>query len=117
MQVLEIGTFILLNVFGFGLLGFCLYTRLELARYLLILPMMFFFVLAFYMSVDYEVGTVIQPANELHYNGTGQLVLNITKSTEKHVYISDFDTNWLTWVYLVLGMFCMIVSMYLWRRK
>lgn len=117
MEILELGTFILLNIFAFGLLAFCTMTRVDLARYLLILPMMFFFVLSFYMVAEYEVGSTVRSVgSELHYSGNGTLLLNVTKPGTSEIFISDFDTNWLTWVYLVLGMFCMLLIIYSWRK-
>lgn len=108
METLSLGTFIFINALAVGTFAFCVYTRMGLARYLLILPMMFFFVLSFYMVGDYQVATV---QTEVITNG-----IDSWNSTRNEIVITDFDTNWLVWVYLVLGMFCLILMLYLWRK-
>lgn len=101
--MLEIGTFILFNVLGFGTTIYGTKSALPLAKPLALLGMLAFLVLAFWMLQPDDVGTFEQ---ETWTDGATTWNSNSTQ-----ILISDEFTNYLQWVYFGLAMLALIVFM------
>jgi hypothetical protein len=79
-----------------------LYSRLGLSM---------FVILGAYTAAGIEVSTISEPqGNELHYNATGDLILNVTKPATHDIFLSSGDnTYWISFVFMGMAMLNLII--------
>lgn len=99
--MLELGTFILFNGLGFGLMGYGTQSSLPLAKPLALFSMISFLVLAFWMLQPDDVGMVNA---ETWTDGTNTWNKNYTE-----VWIEDEFTDYLQWMYFGFGLLAFLV--------
>jgi hypothetical protein len=70
-------------------------------------------------GAGYEVAATTQPSNELHYNSTGNLVLNVTKSSEKMVFLPGGEQGLLvSYIFYALTILCFILIVkHIWKAE
>lgn len=69
-----------------------------------IVALALFAVLGAYTGAGFEVSTVTTSGQELHYNATGHLILNVTSPETHQVLISPGDsTFWISYVFMGLA--------------
>ena len=101
MVLLELGTFIVFNILGFGLTVYGTQASLPLAKPLALFGMISFLVLAFWMLQPTDVG-VTKTSTATDGSTTW------TQTTES-TWISDEFTNYLQWVYFGLAVLAFLV--------
>lgn len=101
--MLELGTFILFNGLGFGLMGYGTQSSLPLAKPLALFSMISFLVLAFWMLQPDDVG-MVYGAEEWN-DGTSTW----TKNATENIMIADEFTNYLQWMYFGFSLLAFMV--------
>lgn len=99
---METGLFLIMAVLGFGFTLFAFKSGVgKMGGLLHIIALALFVGMALFMSIGTEVSTTTTGGNELHYNGTGQLIENVTKADTRNVFLSGgTDSFWLSFVFM-----------------
>ena len=120
MDSLALGSFIFLNLICFALMGYGMTRTMPLAPVLSVVSMVLFFALGLLMVGDLEVVTESTTASYTYqtinpYSGT---VTTLTQPavTTTQVWMQDEITDTLTWLYLGLGTFTMVLFISRWAR-
>ena len=101
MVLLELGAFVLFNMFGFGLTIYGTQASLPLAKPLALFGMISFLVLAFWMLQPTGIGT---EKTSTATDGT-----KTWTQTSEATWISDEFTNYLQWIYFGLSFLSFLV--------
>jgi putative Ca2+/H+ antiporter (TMEM165/GDT1 family) len=99
--MLELGTFALFNVLGFGTMAYGTQSTLPMAKPLAILSLISFLVLSFWMLQPDDVGMT---NSEEWTDGISTWNKNYTE-----VWITDEFTNYLQWIYFGLALLAFLV--------
>ena len=99
---METGLFAIMLILGFAFTFFAFREGVgKMGGLLHIIALALFVGMALFMSVGTEVSTTTSGGNELHYNGTGALIENVTKADTQNVFLSGgTDSFWLSFVFM-----------------
>ena len=70
-------------------------------------------------GAGYEVSATTNPSNELHYNSTGDLILNVTKTPQTAIILPAGETGLLvSYIFYGLTILCfMLVVKHIWKAE
>lgn len=70
-------------------------------------------------GAGYEVSATTHPSNELHYNSTGHLILNVTKTAETMIFLPGGQEGLLvSYIFYALTILCFIlVVKHIWKAE
>lgn len=103
--MLEVGTFVLFNILGFGLMGYGTQAQLPLAKPLALFAMLAFLIMAFWMLQPEDIGMI----NITNSTITDGVTTWTEDKAQEQIIISDEFTNFLQWVYFGLAMLAFLV--------
>lgn len=72
-----------------------------------------------FTGAGYEVAATTTPSNELHYNSTGHLILNVTKTPESAVWLEEGEQGLLvSYIFYGLTILCFILFVkHVWKAE
>lgn len=114
MPVLETGLFVIITIMAFGFMIYALRIDLALAPFLRLFSILLFFVGGLYLLSGYEISHTVEAEGfELHRNGTGAIIENVTLPAQKQVLVQENANGfWFGWIYAAFGFLNMFL-MYL----